>query len=80
MNIPIEAIFAMHASGEDAETLLTSPKIHELRDPLALTIEIALRQADERRRKAESARRYYDEKYSRTVYEQKIRAVLEALG
>lgn len=68
----------------ESHTQVLSRAICFLADPepaaLARAIESALANPDESHRVAESARAFYDENYSRAVYDSKIKALLEAIG
>jgi glycosyltransferase involved in cell wall biosynthesis len=67
----------------ESHTQVLSDAICFLADPepadFARAIESALANPDQSRQVAESARAFYEERYSRTVYDQKIKALLEVL-
>ncbi len=68
----------------ESHTQVLSRAICFLADPepatLARAIESAVANPDESHRVAESARAFYEENYSRAVYDSKIQALLEAIG
>jgi glycosyltransferase involved in cell wall biosynthesis len=89
-NTPLK-IYEIMASGIplvatriEAHTQVLSEAICFLAEPepegLAAALTEALRDPERSRRLAESARTFYDEHYSRAAYDQKIRAVLEAIA